>query len=238
MKSLATDISNPKKAEVVLASNLILREGKETPEKILVEDLAALEDPSETTILNELKNRMELGLHETFVGDILLSLNSNEPKEFGEELHEKYKFKSRSDNSPHIFSVADNAYQEALHHVVPQTIILTGESGSGKSLNRKHLLDHLLYLGYSKNINSNRIKSAVSLIESFISAYTPMSRSSTRCLFKTELFFGRTGKVSAASYNVQLVEKWRVSSTDMWVILNVFFLVFFIQIIKWKRRFE
>lgn len=48
------------------------------PEKMYVEDLAALEKISEENIVEELRNRLEKGQSYTFVGDVLISLNSNE----------------------------------------------------------------------------------------------------------------------------------------------------------------
>ena len=63
------------------------------------------------------------------------------------QFHAKYKFKSRSDNAPHIFAVADQAYQDMLHHKEPQHILVAGETLSGKTTNMLHLLQHLLYLG-------------------------------------------------------------------------------------------
>lgn len=63
------------------------------------------------------------------------------------QTHAKYRFKDRSDNAPHIFSVADRAYQDMLHHQEPQYILLAGETLSGKTTNMLHLLRHLLFLG-------------------------------------------------------------------------------------------
>lgn len=63
------------------------------------------------------------------------------------QFHAKYRFKDRSDNAPHIFSVADRAYQDMLHHEEPQYILLAGETVSGKTTNMLHLLRHLLFLG-------------------------------------------------------------------------------------------
>lgn len=63
------------------------------------------------------------------------------------QFHAKYQMKARSDNAPHIFSVADRAYQDMLHHEEPQYILLAGETLSGKTTNMAHLLRHLLFLG-------------------------------------------------------------------------------------------
>lgn len=56
-------------------------------------------------------------------------------------------FKSRSENRPHIYSVADCAYQDVLHHNEPQHIVFSGESMSGKTANMMHVIRHLLWLG-------------------------------------------------------------------------------------------
>jgi myosin-3 len=63
------------------------------------------------------------------------------------QFHVKYRFKARSDNAPHIFSVADRAYQDMLHHEEPQYILLAGETLSGKTTTMTQLLRHLLFLG-------------------------------------------------------------------------------------------
>lgn len=62
-------------------------------------------------------------------------------------MHAKYQCKSRSDNAPHIYSVADSAFQDAFHNEEPQHILLAGESHSGKTTNVLHVIKHLMYLG-------------------------------------------------------------------------------------------
>jgi myosin III len=59
--------------------------------------------------------------------------------------------KSRSENRPHIYAVADSAYQDVLHHNEAQNIVLSGESMSGKTANMMHALRHLLWLGKVNN---------------------------------------------------------------------------------------
>lgn len=55
----------------------------ETPEKMLVEDLCALDKLSEEKISDILKQRLERGDSYSFIGDVLISLNSNEmPSEY------------------------------------------------------------------------------------------------------------------------------------------------------------
>lgn len=123
--------------------------------------------------------------------------------------------KSKSENIPHIYAIADSAYQNAIHHVVPQKIILSGESGSGKTKNFLSMVDHLLFIGHNMNIQMSRIRSAIDLIHAFTHASTPYNDFSTRCVLRTDISYGRTGKITGASFLVNLLEKTRVSSTDM-----------------------
>ncbi|KAF5291882.1 hypothetical protein FQA39_LY14219 [Lamprigera yunnana] len=202
-------------SETIIKGNLLKKGYEEPSEEMLVEDLSALDEINEETILQELEKRINLGQSYTFVGDILLSVNPNKQQDIYEEKqHMKYQFKSRSDYAPHIFAIADSAYQSALHHEKVQHIILTGESSSGKTTNFLHVIDHLLYLGKSNNINQERIKNAINLIHAFIHASTPSNDYSTRALFHAEINYGSTGKNSGAHFEVYQIEKWRISSSE------------------------
>ncbi|XP_017777903.1 PREDICTED: neither inactivation nor afterpotential protein C [Nicrophorus vespilloides] len=221
IKSLIQDYSrcgkqHSKYEDTLVNTNFYKRSRDDRMEKMYVEDLAALDKLSEETIIQELQARMKQLQYHTFVGDILLVLNPNENHDiYGEEYHKKYVFKSRSNNPPHIYAVADSAYQDALHHYVPQNIVLCGETGSGKTTTCLHLLDHLLYMGKNENINNERISKGMKLIHALTHASTPMNDYSTRCVLKTEITYGKTGKVSGAIFNVVQLEKWRVSSVEM-----------------------
>jgi len=60
------------------------------------EDLAALENPVDESVIDSLRNRMEMGESYSFIGDILLSLNSNEIKqEFSNEVGNRTKLQGR-----------------------------------------------------------------------------------------------------------------------------------------------
>lgn len=114
-----------------------------------------------------------------------------------------------------MYSLADGAYQHAMHHNEVQQIILFGETGSGKTTNYLHIIDHLLYLGQNSNINADRITNAIKLIHVFTHASTPSNSNSTRCLLRTEVTYGRTGNASGAIFGVHLLEKTRVSCVDL-----------------------
>ncbi|XP_072378886.1 neither inactivation nor afterpotential protein C [Diabrotica undecimpunctata] len=220
LKSLIADVKSiklkPKTPDIVVHGKFLKKDIDADLEPMYEEDLAALHPISEREILELLEKRAEMGEYYTYVGDILLSLNPNERRLiYGTEFHEKYQFKSRSDNAPHIYSVADTAYQNALHHKTAQQIVFLGETGSGKTSNYLHLIDHLFYLGENTSVSSSRIKNAVQLLHSLMHASTPSNNYGTRAVFKTEVNYGKTGKLSGASFKIHCIEKSRVSSTDM-----------------------
>jgi len=59
----------------------------------------------------------------------------------------RYRGQSRSENPPHIFAVADAAYQALLHQRQNQAIVISGESGAGKTESANLLLKQLVFLG-------------------------------------------------------------------------------------------
>lgn len=179
------------------------------------EDLAAMEKLNEETIIQELQQRLKQGHFYTFVGDVLLALNPNEDIPiFGKEMHEKYQCKARSDNPPHIYSVADRAYQDVMHHEEPQYILLAGETLSGKTTNMLHLLRHLLFLGQSPNKVGESVEKATKVIHALGNAATPFNPNSTRHVLQLEVTYSSTGKVSGAIFWLYQLEKWRVATSN------------------------
>lgn len=124
-------------------------------------------------------------------------------------------FKSRSDNAPHIFAVADSAYQDMMHHEEQQFIIFSGESYSGKTTNMRLSFDHLIVLGEGNAGAVNRVQSALLAVNALTHAGTPLNHDSTRCVNQLQVTFGTTGRLSGVIFWIYLLEKLRVSSTDM-----------------------
>ncbi|KAJ8975529.1 hypothetical protein NQ317_012039, partial [Molorchus minor] len=199
IKSLLLDVGkiapSDRHTEINIYGRFLKKSTSENVEPMIEEDLAALPSVTESGILALLEKRISARTY---------------------RFHKKYCLKSRSENAPHIYSIGDTAYQNALHHCIPQQIVLSGESGSGKTINYLHLIDHLFHLGLNPSINSERIKNAIKLIHSLIHASTPANDYSTRSVFRTTVSYGKTGKLSGANFKLQCLEKWRVSSTDIY----------------------
>ncbi|XP_076245850.1 STKc_myosinIII_N_like and MYSc_Myo21 domain-containing protein ninaC [Calliopsis andreniformis] len=204
-----------RRPEVIIRKGFLKTHQTDPLEPMFMEDIAALEILTEDTILDELHERLRQGYYHSFVGDILLILNPNEKQDiYGSDYHTKYQFKSRSDNAPHIYSVADSAYQDVLHNEAPQHILLSGESNSGKTTNMLHLIKHLMYLGKSLQDTGARLLRAIQLIHAFCNAATPLNPNSTRCVLQIQTTYGSSGKASGGIFWLYQLEKWRVSTRD------------------------
>lgn len=116
--------------------------------------LAFLEILSEEAIAEKLQKRFEFGQIYTYIGDILVAVNPFNTLGLYSVRHQKiYSGKTRSENPPHIFAVADAAHQALVHNKKNQAIVISGESGSGKTENANLLLKQLVYLGKVNLIN-------------------------------------------------------------------------------------
>ncbi len=60
--------------------------------------------------------------------------------------HKRYKGKLIGSEDPHIFAVAERAWQDMLHHHQHQNIILSGDRHSGKTFNANQIVQHLCYI--------------------------------------------------------------------------------------------
>ena len=104
-----------------------------------------------------------------------------------------------------------------LHHKEPQHIIFSGESYSGKSTNVRHCIKHLCYLGAGNRGATLRVENSIKAIMMLVNAGTPINNDSTRCILQYYLTFGQTGKMSGAVFNMYMLEKMRVTSSDKYV---------------------
>ena len=107
-------------------------------------DLCNLPDLNESTLMESLRTRFNAGNIYTYVGTILIALN---PFKFFPIYNPKYvrmyQSKALSELPPHIFAIADSAYHKLLKERSNQCIVISGESGSGKTESTNLLLHHL-----------------------------------------------------------------------------------------------
>ncbi|XP_029173409.1 myosin-IIIb-like isoform X2 [Nylanderia fulva] len=198
--------------EVTTKHGKLKTDRKTRPEKMYMDDLAALDMLSEEAIVDQLQHRYEQTQIYTYIGDILVAVNpfTNLGLYTGIE-QKRYKGQARSDNPPHIFAVADAAYQALLHQRQNQAIVISGESGAGKTESANLLLKQLVYLSKAPNRNlEERILQINPIMEAFGNATTGINANSSRFGKYLDLTMTKGGKVTGARIAVYLLEQSRV----------------------------
>nr|XP_049702443.1 unconventional myosin-IXa isoform X3 [Helicoverpa armigera] len=181
-------------------------------------DLCQLPELNEQTLLDNLRARFSAGYIYTYVGSILIALN---PFKFYPIYNPKYvklyqnKRIGGSSLPPHIFAVADAAYHCMLRERTNQCIVISGESGSGKTESTNFLLHHLTALSQKGSHGSGveqTILSAGPVLEAFGNAKTAHNNNSSRFGKFIQVNYKENGMVHGAVVQKYLLEKSRICS--------------------------
>ncbi|NXJ53730.1 MYO3B protein, partial [Spizaetus tyrannus] len=178
----------------------------------LDDDLVNLEVLDEDTIIHQLQKRYaDLQIY-TYVGDILIALNPFQNLSiYSPQFSKLYHGMKRSSNPPHIFASADAAYQSMVTFSKDQCIIISGESGAGKTESAHLIVQHLTFLGKANNrALREKILQVNPLVEAFGNACTAINDNSSRFGKYLEMMFTPTGAVMGAKISEYLLEKSRV----------------------------
>ncbi|XP_075064447.1 unconventional myosin-IXa isoform X3 [Mixophyes fleayi] len=177
------------------------------------EDLCGLPDLSERTLLETLRTRFRQEKIYTYVGSILVAVN---PFRFLPIYNPKYvkMYDNRrlGEREPHIYAVADAAYHAMLRRQRNQCIVISGETGSGKTQSTNFLIHHLTALsqkGYASGVEQI-ILGAGPVLEAFGNAKTSQNNNSSRFGKFIQVNYHETGTVRGAYVEKYLLEKSRL----------------------------
>ncbi|KAM4027414.1 myosin-IIIa [Anomaloglossus baeobatrachus] len=204
-------IMEKKRHERIHTKKGIFRESM-TSDQNDVDDLATLEVLDENTVTDQLQKRYNRDQIYTYVGDILIAVNPFRSLDLYSSQHsEIYSGTKRTSNPPHIFAVADIAYQSMVTYSSDQCIVISGESGAGKTEGAHLLVQQLTVLGKANNRTlQEKILQVNNLVEAFGNACTIINENSSRFGKYLEMKFINNGTVVAAQISEYLLEKSRV----------------------------
>ncbi|XP_052758788.1 myosin-IIIb-like isoform X2 [Galleria mellonella] len=185
---------------------------KAKPEKMYTDDLATLEVLTEDAIVEQLEKRYNQNHIYTYIGDILVAVNPfTDIGIYTTKTQQIYQGRCRSDNPPHIYAVADAAHQALMHQKQHQAIVISGESGAGKTESANLLLKQLVFLSKTQNrYLEEKILQVNPIMESFGNARTGINANSSRFGKYLDLSMMRVGRISGARISVYLLEQSRV----------------------------
>ncbi|XP_020095409.1 myosin-1 [Ananas comosus] len=173
-----------------------------------VDDLIQLSYLNEPSVLHNLQFRYSRDLVYTRAGPVLVAINPfKEVALYGKDFITAYR-KNLMD-SPHVYAVADTAFNEMMKDGVNQSIIISGESGAGKTETAKIAMQYLAALGGGSGIEYEVLQTSL-VLESFGNAKTSRNDNSSRFGKLTEIHFCATGKICGAKIRTFLLEKSRV----------------------------
>uniref|UniRef100_I3KU01 Myosin heavy chain, fast skeletal muscle n=1 Tax=Oreochromis niloticus TaxID=8128 RepID=I3KU01_ORENI len=184
-----------------------------------IEDMAMMTHLNEAAVLYNLKERYAAWMIYTYSGLFCVTVNPYKwLPVYNQEVVVAYRGKKRQEAPPHIFSISDNAYQSMLTDRENQSILITGESGAGKTVNTKRVIQYFATIAGSgdrkKDAAGNledQIISANPLLEAFGNAKTVRNDNSSRFGKFIRIHFGTTGKLASADIETYLLEKSRVT---------------------------
>ncbi|XP_071309051.1 myosin-3-like isoform X2 [Agelaius tricolor] len=188
-----------------------------------VEDVAMLTHLHEPAVLYNLKDRYSSWMIYTYSGLFCVTVNPYKwLPVYNPEVVLAYRGKKRQEAPPHIFSISDNAYQFMLTDRENQSILITGESGAGKTVNTKRVIQYYATIAASGDTASKKeplmkgslkdqILSANPLLEAFGNAKTVRNDNSSRFGKFIRIHFGTSGKLASGDIETYLLEKSRVT---------------------------
>ncbi|NXV64243.1 MYH4 protein, partial [Molothrus ater] len=177
-----------------------------------IEDMAMMTHLHEPAVLYNLKERYAAWMIYTYSGLFCVTVNPYKwLPVYNPEVVLAYRGKKRQEAPPHIFSISDNAYQFMLTDRENQSILITGESGAGKTVNTKRVIQYFATIaasgdkkkeeqtsGKMQGTLEDQIISANPLLEAFGNAKTVRNDNSSRFGKFIRIHFGATGKLASA----------------------------------------
>ncbi|XP_071732062.1 myosin-11-like [Rutidosis leptorrhynchoides] len=181
-----------------------------------VDDMTKLSYLHEPGVLQNLRTRYELNEIYTYTGNILIAINPFQklPHLYDSHMMGEYKGAPFGELSPHVFAVADVSYRAMVKEGKSNSILVSGESGAGKTETTKMLMRYLAYLGGRKATEGRTVEQQVlesnPVLEAFGNAKTVRNNNSSRFGKFVEIQFDKHGRISGAAIRTYLLERSRV----------------------------
>ncbi|NXQ54833.1 MYO1F protein, partial [Anthoscopus minutus] len=183
-----------------------------------VDDMVLLSKISEEAIVENLKKRFMDDFIFTYIGPVLISVNPfKQMPYFTDREIELYQGAAQYENPPHIYALTDNMYRNMLIDGENQCVIISGESGAGKTVAAKYIMGYISKVsGGGEKVQHVKdiILQSNPLLEAFGNAKTVRNNNSSRFGKYFEIQFSRGGEPDGGKISNFLLEKSRVVSQN------------------------
>ncbi|XP_071106375.1 myosin heavy chain, striated muscle-like [Haliotis cracherodii] len=187
-----------------------------------IEDIANMTFLNESCVLYNLRARYTSGLIYTYSGLFCIAINPYRRLPiYTPSIVAKYRGKRKTEMPPHLFSISDNAYQFMVQDRENQSMLITGESGAGKTENTKKVIAYFAFVAAAskgegeqeetKGSLEDQIVQANPVLEAYGNAKTSRNNNSSRFGKFVRIHFASSGKIAGADIETYLLEKSRVT---------------------------
>ncbi|KAK4488660.1 hypothetical protein RD792_004431 [Penstemon davidsonii] len=210
----ATIVTTNEKTIVAAISSIYPKDVEAPPAG--VDDMTKLAYLHEPGVLSNLASRFALNEIYTYTGNILIAVNPFRrlPHLYDVHMMQQYKGAAFGELSPHLFAVADTCYRSIINEHGSQSILVSGESGAGKTETTKMLMRYLAFMGGRSGTEGRTVEQQVlesnPVLEAFGNAKTVKNNNSSRFGKFVEIQFDKHGKISGAAVRTYLLERSRV----------------------------
>ncbi|CAG9464022.1 unnamed protein product [Pedinophyceae sp. YPF-701] len=199
-----------------------------------VDDMTTLSYLNEPNVLENLRIRYDKDQIYTYTGSILIAVNPFTPLPdlYGPAMMDNYRTAELGEYEPHVYAIANDAFSKMMSTGQAQSILISGESGAGKTETSKFMMSYLAHmavkasgagpatpaLGASANGDNDvrstsvedQVLSSNPLLEAFGNAKTVRNNNSSRFGKFMEIQFSANGRVSGAAIRTYLLERSRI----------------------------
>jgi len=190
------------------------------PKFTCCDDMANLTYLNDASVLHNLRDRYERWLIYTYSGLFCVAINPYKRLPiYTLKVVLMYRGKKRTEVPPHLYAISDNAYSNMLRDRENQSMLITGESGAGKTENTKKVIQYFALVaaasakkeeGTKSMTLEDQIVQSNPVLEAFGNAKTTRNNNSSRFGKFIRIHFGSSGKIAGADIEVYLLEKARV----------------------------